>query len=60
MKQIPTTWADAVRVFEQSKEVPRIFADELVRNMLLTKKQEMKYMAELSPAEQLEIYLDTV
>ena len=30
------------------------------RNFVLTKRQELRYMAELSPAEQAEIYLETV
>ena len=40
--------------------MPRIFSKELIRNFVLTKKQELFYMAELSPTEQVEIYLDTV
>ena len=40
--------------------MPRIFPQELIRNYVLTKKQERHYMAELSPKEQVEIYLDTV
>ena len=54
------TWGDAIDAFEQSKVIPRIFAPEMIRNLLLTKKQERHYMAELSPNEQVEIYLDTV
>ena len=40
--------------------VARIFPPELVRNYVLTKRQERHYMAELSPEEQVEVYLDTV
>jgi glutamine synthetase len=31
-----------------------------VENYVLTKRQELHYMSELSPQEQIELYLDTV
>ncbi|MBO9465036.1 glutamine synthetase [Tropicibacter sp. R15_0] len=60
LDQMPGSWAEAIDRFENSPEVERIFAPTLIRNMLMTKKQEMRDMAELTPAEQVEIYLDTV
>jgi len=57
---IPDTWEKAIDVFENSKIMPRIFSKELIRNLVMTKRQELHYMAELSPTEQTEIYLDTV
>jgi glutamine synthetase len=38
----------------------RIFPEGLIRNLVLTKRQEVKYYAELTPEEQVELYLDTV
>ena len=46
--------------FEKSEIMPRILPPGLIRYFLATKRQELQYMAELSPAEQAEIYLDTV
>ncbi len=60
LPRIPDTWGAAIEAFEASKIMPRIFPEELIRNMLLTKRQELHYMAELEPHEQVEIYLDTV
>ncbi|MFZ5963373.1 glutamine synthetase family protein [Thalassococcus sp. BH17M4-6] len=60
LAHVPNNWGDAIEAFENSAEIPRIFAPEMIRNLLLTKKQERHYMAELSPNEQVEIYLDTV
>ncbi|WGW03395.1 glutamine synthetase family protein [Tropicibacter oceani] len=60
LPQIPTDWASAIAAFENSKIMPRIFPEYLIRNLLLTKKQELRYMAELSGPEQIEVYLDTV
>ncbi|MFN0113448.1 MAG: glutamine synthetase family protein [Paracoccaceae bacterium] len=57
---IPDTWGGAIDTFEKSKIMPKIFSKELIRNYVQTKRQEMHYMAELSPMEQTEIYLDTV
>ncbi|SPF81039.1 glutamine synthetase family protein [Pseudoprimorskyibacter insulae] len=60
LPQIAGTWGDAITAFENSTIMPRIFPKELIRNMVLTKRQELHYMAELSATEQVEIYLDTV
>lgn len=60
LAQLPGTWEAAIEAFDQSAEIKRIFAPELVANFLATKRQELRYMAELSPEEQQELYLDTV
>jgi glutamine synthetase len=57
---IPDTWGAAIDAFEKSEIIGRIFSRELIRNLVMTKRQEMHYMAELSPQEMTEIYLDTV
>ncbi|MEX3016318.1 glutamine synthetase family protein [Gymnodinialimonas hymeniacidonis] len=57
---LPTTWTDAIDAFGKSPEIARIFTEELRANFLATKRQELHYMAELSPEEQQELYLDTV
>ena len=60
LRQLPETWAEAIACFERSPIIARLFAPEIVRNYILTKRQEIHYMAELSPEEQVELYLDTV
>ena len=60
LPQIPGDWISAIDAFETSPEVARIFPGELIRNFVLTKRQEVHYMQELSPQEQVAIYLDTV
>ncbi|WP_149788977.1 glutamine synthetase family protein [Lutimaribacter pacificus] len=60
LPQVPNTWAEAIDAFDRSERMKRIFAPMLIQNLLLTKRQEMHYMAELTPQEQVEIYLDTV
>jgi glutamine synthetase len=60
LPQVPTTWVDAIHAFETSPEIAAIFAPELIRNFVLTKRQELHYMGELTPEERVEIYLDTV
>lgn len=57
---IPDTWEEAINVFDKSEKMARIFPKELINNLVLTKRQELHYMQELSPTEQTEIYLDTV
>ncbi|MDP2085955.1 MAG: glutamine synthetase family protein [Gemmobacter sp.] len=60
LQQLPASWADAINAFEASPIIGRMFAPELVRNYILTKRQELHYMAELTPEETVELYLDTV
>jgi glutamine synthetase len=57
---IPDTWEAAINAFENSTIVPQFLPKELIRHFVMTKRQELHYMAELSPEEQTEIYLDTV
>lgn len=60
LPRIPTEWGDAIDAFEHSGLMKRIFPEMLIRNMVLTKRQEKLYMNELTQPEQTEIYLDTV
>ncbi|WP_375551728.1 glutamine synthetase family protein [Rhodophyticola porphyridii] len=60
LAQLPTSWGAAIDSFATCPQIPRIFRPELVTNLLATKRQERHYMAELSPEEQTQLYLDTV
>lgn len=60
LPQLPTTWDEAIDSFEKSPLMAKLFPPELIRNYVLTKRQERHYMSELSPEEQVELYLDTV
>ncbi len=58
--QLCPTWSDAIDAFDASDITKRIFPENLIRNMVLTKRQEHDYMKDLSQTEQAEIYLETV
>ncbi|CUI01832.1 glutamine synthetase family protein [Leisingera aquaemixtae] len=60
LPQVPNTWQSAIDAFENSDIIPQFFSAEMIRNMVLTKRQELHYMEELTPEERVEIYLDTV
>lgn len=60
LPQLPLTWQDAIDAFAGSKKMARIFAPQLIDNLVRTKRQELRYMADLSEAEVLDLYLDTV
>ncbi|UWQ59775.1 glutamine synthetase family protein [Leisingera caerulea] len=60
LPQVPNTWQSAIDAFENSQIIPQFFSAEMIRNMVLTKRQELHYMEELTPEERVEIYLDTV
>ena len=60
LPQIPDTWDAAIDAFEGSDLVRRIFPEPLIENLVMTKRQESHYFEELTPAEQIDLYLDTV
>ncbi len=60
LPQLPATWAEAIDAFETNPIMRRIFPDQLIENLVMTKRQELHYFAELSPEQQLDLYLDTV
>ncbi len=60
LPQLPRNWADAIREFENSPLIARVLPKELIRNYIMTKRQEMQYYDELSKAERIDLYLDTV
>ncbi len=60
LETLPDDWATAIDLFEQSSLMPRILPPELIRNYVMTKRQELMRLAELSGAERTELYLDTV
>ncbi|WP_417807236.1 glutamine synthetase family protein [Thioclava sp.] len=60
LPQMPTEWGAAIEAFTSSEMIGRIFERELIENFAMTKRQELRYMAELSEQEQSELYLDTV
>lgn len=60
LAQIPSTWEAAIDAMESSAIVPRFLSPELVKNLISTKRQELHYIAELTEAERVELYLDTV
>ncbi len=60
LPQIPGDWKTAIDLFETDPAVARIFPADLIRNLVMTKRQELRDMTELSSEEQVEIYLETV
>lgn len=60
LPRIPSQWADAIDRFESDAEVARIFAPDLIRNYVMTKRQELGYIPDLSPPERIDIYLESV
>ncbi|MDT0683471.1 glutamine synthetase family protein [Roseicyclus sp. F158] len=60
LPQMPSDWGSAIDAFEASPEIARIFPEELIRNLVLTKRQELHYYRELSETEKVDLYLDTV
>lgn len=60
LPQTPTNWTDAIEAFEASSEIARIFDPLLIANFVMTKRQEMRIIAEVPVAEATDIYLTSV
>ncbi len=60
LDQIPATWEESIDTFEESRFARSIFPQQLIDNLVATKRQEAHYFKELSKEQQLELYLDTV
>ncbi|WP_313351908.1 glutamine synthetase family protein [Paracoccus sp. (in: a-proteobacteria)] len=60
LEQLPGSWGAAIDAFATSPQISRIFPAHLIENFVMTKRQELHYMAELSDEETVELYLDTV
>lgn len=60
LPQIPGDWVTAIERFATCPYVARIFHANLIRNFVLTKRQEEHEMRLLEPDVRANIYLDTV
>ncbi|WBU60559.1 glutamine synthetase family protein [Paracoccus albus] len=60
LSQLPGTWSEAIEAFSTCPDIKRIFPQHLIDNFVMTKRQELHYMAELTDEETIELYLDTV
>lgn len=60
LPKVPATWAEAIDLFETDPMMPRLLPAPLIANMVLTKRQELRDIEELSEDERVDLYLDTV
>ncbi|MFD0858545.1 glutamine synthetase family protein [Roseovarius aquimarinus] len=60
LPQLATGWTEAVDLFKADPLLPRIFEPRLIRNLILTKRQEIAVMGEIDEAQHWKTYLDKV
>lgn len=60
LPQIAASWNAAIEAFEKSPQIARIFDPMLIENLVMTKRQEARFMNELSADERRDVYLGTV
>ncbi|WP_163849343.1 glutamine synthetase family protein [Pseudooceanicola aestuarii] len=53
-------WARAIARFETDPLMAEIFAPELIANLCMTKRQELRGLADIPPEEHWTVYLETV
>lgn len=60
LKSLPSDWAEAIERFETGSLVRRIFPEALIRNLVMTKRQELSEVSEMPPKERIALYMDRV
>ncbi|MFO6464446.1 glutamine synthetase family protein [Jannaschia sp. KMU-145] len=60
LPQIPSRWAEAIDRFESDPWSARLLPSALIRNLVLTKRQELRDIDALTEDERMDLYLDTV
>ncbi len=60
LPQLAPDWSTAIDAFAGDPVAARIFAPELIRNLLLTKRQELRLMQDHPVRSQWKYYFDTV
>ena len=59
LPRLPVTWADAIAAFD-APDMRRILPAGLIRNYLMTKRQELQSWGGMDAAARRDLYLDTV
>jgi len=60
LPQLAPDWATAIDLFESDPMIAGIFPKMLIRNLVLTKRQELRLMGDIPEADHWKTYLDTV
>lgn len=60
LPQLAPDWENAVDRFEGDPLISAIFPDQLIRNLVLTKRQELRLMSEISETEHWKTYVSSV
>ncbi len=60
LPQMAGDWASAIAMFETDPIIARIFTPLMIDNLLMTKRQELGRLAELSPEAVWKLYLEAV
>ncbi len=60
LPQLATDWGTAIDRFEASQLMPRIFPEDLIRNLVMTKRQELRLLATRPEDTYWRVYLDSV
>ncbi|MGB0798626.1 MAG: glutamine synthetase family protein [Planktomarina sp.] len=60
LDQIPNTWETALELFANDPQMGRILPNQLIENLVMTKRQEIRRISELPTDEQTKVYLNTL
>ena len=60
LPQLAGNWDEAIDLFETDPLIARIFPADLIRNLVMTKRQELAHMAGVRPEDHWKTYLETV
>ena len=58
--ELVTNWNDAIDLFENDPLIAQIFHPRLIENLVMTKRQELRLLADIPPEDHWMTYLETV
>ena len=58
--ELVTNWNDAIDLFENYPLIAQIFHPRLIENLVMTKRQELRLLADIPPEDHWMTYLETV
>ena len=60
LPQLAADWQTAIDRFETDPIIGRFFSPMMIRNLVMTKRQELRLMSAIPEAEHWKTYLETV
>ena len=59
-ENLASNWEDAINYFENDKEIKQIFSNELIENLVRTKRQELNEFKKIESSKHWKYYVSAI